>query len=297
MKKFPLLCMLSLLFFSCSVEKKVSAQLVYKKGDTVFLGKNELEIPRGCDFAFDKMTGKGWIHKPLAHSSEFTCIDSNGRVEKTFVVDYEKGMPVQGGPGFFVSNNVALFSDLEFKGISFFLVDLNNRTSQIITVDNRLFSLLCDFSDGKLFIFNFDENALIVYDPLTQEQRRIQTELSEYGFIPEKHVLVGLNERGEICIQDYQSGTVFNTNIKGMKGRSLGFIRERYYVTDRHLYFSKKDVGYSIKYLIPGLLVSFTCLGNSRIPHVWYRYSFAGGTIEKIETDNPFIEILGVIDE
>ena len=45
MKKVTLFCMVSLLFFSCSGEKKVSAQLVYEEDGIAFLGKKELKIP------------------------------------------------------------------------------------------------------------------------------------------------------------------------------------------------------------------------------------------------------------
>ncbi|MBP5441920.1 MAG: hypothetical protein J6Y60_01630 [Treponema sp.] len=287
----------SLLFclVSCKKENIVSVRFVFENDNKIHLGDKVIQIPKGCDFAFDEVQNKLWLHEARRYSSLFTCFNSDGEKEKSFSLNYEQGAPMIGGPGIFVSDGVALIPEMLFKGNHFFLVDLNKKTYQLVKVDFD-FCLISDFYDKKMFVTMLGD-VLGVYDFVTNEFTEIKEDLQGYGFIPEKHVLVGLNDEGKICIQDYLSDSILNTNIKGLKDRDLGVIRERYYVTDKYLYFAKKDVGYSIKYFIPRLIGSFTCLSNGKIPHVWYRYSLADGKIEKIKTDDPFIEILGVIED
>ena len=109
---------------------------------------------------------------------------------------------------------------------------------------------------------------------------------------------VGLNKKGKIVIQKIDTGEIIETKIRGIRGRQMADVSERYYMTEKYLYFSKKDRGYSFTHGIQLFLGKFLYdLGKAPIPHKWYRYSLETGEIEKIKTDYPFINLLGVVEE
>ncbi len=288
----------SVLFSSCKKENQIDVKFVYRKSSNIYFGNNCFSIPAGYDFAFDEIQSKGWLYKADDKSAEFILVNTNGQKEDSFVIEFENNQGISGWP-FLVSDNVAIIPKYNKQRYECFMVNIETKEIKTLNIEKIKHLIICDFYDNKIFAYiNLkNEKEYGVYDCSTEEYTEIKTDLNEFGFLPLKNAFVGQNNKKKICIQDFNSNKVLNTYVHGLDNKSFGEIRDNYYITDKYLYFAKKDKAYCVKYFFPRLLASFTSLSTSSIPHVWYRYSFENGQIEKIKTDYPFITILGIIEE
>ncbi len=220
---------LLLCFFSCENRNVESEKIIYSEELIAHVGDFKMCIPDGCNFAYDEIQGKIWFHRGLYHSSEFFLVSSSGMIEKSFVIDYEDGSPVTGGggPGFFVSDNIALVCEGLFKKPHFFLVDLEKQSYRLAKVDAD-YVLLSDFYDNKLFVTVLD-GGLGFYDFMTEEFNNVETDLHGYGFMKKANSFVGMNKRGNVVIQKFGTGDKKELKIRGLKtDNGNGFIRDRY---------------------------------------------------------------------
>ena len=179
------------------------------------------------------------------------------------------------------------------------IVDLETKEYQSIDISKMRYKEISCLYDNKIFFFSESvEKCVMYFDCLTGEIFYAETDLQGYGFMPLANAYVGLNKKGKIVIQKIDTGEIIETNIRGIKKRPIGKVNDRYYMTEKYLYFSKKDRGYSFTHGFQLFFAKFFYeLNHEPIPHKWYRYSLETGEIEEIKTDYPFINLLGVVEE
>ena len=304
----------AILIFSCGKKNEITVKLVYDDDDTAHFGENKVFMTSETYFAFDELQGKGWLHTPGNEMSTFTSVSKDGRFEYTFTVDYEEetlspsipdeffsvylppltSAPFLGRSEIFVSDGIALRAK---DTTHFYILNLETQEERVIEAERIEEMVECCFYDNKIFGYWSREKDMGVFDCTTGEYSDIKTELTEYGFMPLVNSIVGMNSKGKICIQRLDSGEVINTNIRGMKTNYIGIVRDKYYLTEKYLYFAKKDTFYCIKNFFPRLYLGLTGLVELEVPHKWYRYSLESGEVEKIKTEDPFIYIRGVVEE
>ena len=168
--------------------------------------------------------------------------------------------------------------------------------TSIINFSKYKYYPIYGFYDKRVFFYNNVDDKVRYYDCLADEVFDAETDLQEYGFMPLGNAYVGLNKKGKIVIQKFDTGEIIETNISGIKGRSSAKVNDRYYMTEKYLYFSNKDRCYSFTHGMFFARFVFG-LGPVQVPHKWFRYSLETGEIEEIKTDYPFINLLGVVEE
>ena len=298
MKK-KILFVLIVFFFSfyCHAAEDIEIPMIYHNwneriivfGDTVIPNPSELSC------AFDGKQQKLWTHAAVDHTSIFTHINMNGQAEETITINFGSIGAWEDGP-FFVFDNLAVVWAYTKKN-KMIIVNLGTKEFKVLDFSKYDYFPVCGFRDNKVFFYNenvFDN--IKYYDCLTGEIFDAKTDLQGYGFMPLGNAYVGLNKKGKIVIQKFDTGEIIETNISGIKGRPLGKVNDRYYLTEKYLYFSKKDRWYSFSHGMFFARFIFG-LGPVQVPHIWYRYSLETGRIEKIKTDYPFINIIGVVEE
>ena len=296
MKKKVFFVLLVFFFsFYCHASEDIEIPMIYYKNNNVIVfGKTVIPVPIYHRWAFDGKQQKLWFHTAVDHTSTFTQINMNGETEEIITVNFEGIYVWDTGP-FFVVNNIALVCGL--RNIMIF-VNLETKEFKVFNFSKYDYYPIYGFRDNKVFIFNNVEDKVKYYDCLTGELFDAETDLQGYGFMPLGNAYVGLNKKGKIVIQKFDTGEIIETKIQGIRKRTSGDVNDRYYMTEKYLYFSKKDRGYSFTHGIQLFFASFFYeLNHEPIPHKWYRYSLETGEIEKIKTDYPFIDLIGVIEE
>ena len=297
MKKKVFFVLLVFFFsFYCHASESIELPVIYYRNDNVIVfGKTVIPVPIYHRWAFDGKQQKLWFHTAVDHTSTFTQINMNGETEETITVNFGNIYVWNTGP-FFVVDNIALVCG--HRNIIIF-VNLETKEFKVFNFSEYKYYPIYGFYDNKVFFYNENvHNNLKYYDCLTGEIFDAETDLQGYGFMPLGNAYVGLNKKGKIVIQKFDTGEIIETNISGIKGRPLGKVNDRYYMTEKYLYFSKKDRGYSFTHGIQLFLGKFLDdLGPVQVPHKWFRYSLETGEIEEIKTDYPFINLLGVVEE
>ena len=300
-KKVVFLLLVFLFSFYCHASEDIEIPLIYNKNDSfIMIGETVVPTPKGptggYSIAFDAKQKKLWFQYAEKNISTFICVNTNGQTEDTFTIDFGNRSLINGR--FFFYDNKALICDLT-KEFMRLIVDLETKEYQSIDISKMRYKEISCYYDNKIFFFSESvEKSVMYFDCLTGEIFYAETDLQGYGFMPLVNAYVGLNKKGKIVIQKFDTGEIIETNISGIKGRPLGKVNDRYYMTEKYLYFSKKDRGYSFTHGIQLFLGKFLYdLGKAPIPHKWYRYSLETGEIEKIKTDYPFINLLGVVEE
>lgn len=286
-------------FYSHSAES-IEPPLIYYRNNSIIIGDTVVPVPLGNTgsyrYAFDGKRQKLWFQDSGRHTSTFICVNTKGQTEETFTIDVGKINLIDGR--FFVFDNKALIC-VQSKKLTRLIVDLETKEYQLIDITNMGYNEISCYYDNKIFFFDeYVEKSVMYFDCLTGEIFYAETDLQGYGFMPLTNAYVGLNKKGKIVIQKFDTGEIIETNISGIKGRPLGKVNDRYYMTEKYLYFSKKDRGYSFTHGIQLFLGKFLSdLGPLQVPHKWYRYSLETGEIEEIKTAYPFINLLGVVEE
>ena len=286
-------------FYSHAVESIDIPMVYYYRLDgcgCIVIGKTVIPRPSYHSYAFDGKQQKFWFHTAGGNTSTFTKINMNGETEEVITVEYGNHCAWDNGP-FFVIDNIALVCALDKKN-SVIFVNLETKEFNFFDLSKYEYYPIYGFYDKRVFFYNNVDDKVRYYDCLTGEVFDAETDLQEYGFMPLGNAYVGLNKKGKIVIQKFDTGEIIETNISGIRGRPLGKVNDRYYMTEKYLYFSKKDRWYSFTHGILLFLGKFLDdLGPVQVPHKWYRYSLETGEIEKIKTDYPFINLLGVVEE
>ena len=298
MKKKGLFALLVFFFsFYSHTAESIIVPLVYSRNSSsITIGKTEIPNPNYNCYAFDGKQKKFWFHAAEGNISTFICVNAEEQIEETITVNYSNRCAWDNGP-FFVVDNIALVCADDRKNTVIF-VNLETKEFHFFDFSKYRYYPIYGFYDNKVFIFNNVEDKVKYYDCLTGEIFDAETDLQGYGFMPLANAYVGLNKKGKIVIQKFDTGEIIETKISGIRGRTSGNVSERYYMTEKYLYFSKKDRGFSFTHGFQLFLGNFLSdLGPVQIPHKWYRYSLETGKIEKIKTDYPFIDLIGVIEE
>ena len=296
MKKKVFFALLVFFFsFYCHASEDIEIPLIYYKNDNaIVFGKTEIPIPIYHRCAFDGKQQKLWIHTAVDHTSTFTQVNMKGETEEIFTVNFGSIYIWDTGP-FFVVDNIALVCG--HRNIIIF-VNLETKEFKVFDLSKYEYYPIYGFYDKRVFFYNNVDDKVRYYDCLTGEVFDAETDLQEYGFMPFGNAYVGLNKKGKIVIQKFDTGEIIETKIQGIRKRTSGDVNDRYYMTEKYLYFSKKDRGYSFTHGIQLFFASFFYeLNHEPIPHKWYRYSLETGKIEKIKTDYPFIDLIGVVEE
>ncbi|MBO7582436.1 MAG: hypothetical protein J6T20_01430 [Treponema sp.] len=296
MKKKVVFVLLVFFFsFYCHASEAIEIPLIYKKRDSfIMIGETEVSVPQGYSCAFDGKQQKLWFHSAAGNTSTFTQINKNGETEKIITIDYGNHCAWDNGP-FFVVDNIAFVCALDKKNAVIF-VNLETKEFNFFDLSKYEYYPIYGFYDKRVFFYNNVDDKVRYYDCLTGEVFDAETDLQEYGFMPLVNAYVGLNKKGKIVIQKFDTGEIIETKISGIRGRTSGNVRERYYMTEKYLYFSKKDRWYSFTHGMFFARFVFG-LGPVQVAHKWYRYSLETGEIEEIKTDYPFINLLGVVEE
>lgn len=301
MKKKVLFALLVFLFsFYCHAAEDIEVPMIHHENNSIVIGETVVPIPQGPTggyrFAFDGKQKKLWFQNAGRHTSTFICVNTDGQTEDTFTIDFGNRNLINGP--FFVYDNKALIWD-HTKEFMVLIVDLETKEYQSIDISKMRYNEISCLYDNKIFFFSESvEKCVMYFDLLTGEIFYAETDLKEYGFLPLGNAYVGLDKKGKIVIQKFDTGEIIETNIRGIKKRFLGNVSERYYMTEKYLYFSKKDRGYSFTHGIQLFLGQFLAeLNHGPLPRKWYRYSLETGEIEKIKTDDPFIDLIGVVEE
>ena len=296
-KVFFVLLVFFLSFYSHAVESIDIPMVYYRLDDCIVIGKTVIPRPSYHSYAFDGKQQKFWFHTAGGNTSTFTKINMNGETEEVITVEYGNHCAWDNGP-FFVIDNIALVCALDKKNAVIF-VNLETKEFNFFDFSKYDYYPVYGFYDNKIFFFNENVHDKIkYYDCLTGEIFDTETDLQEYGFMPLVNSYVGLNKKGKIVIQKIDTGEIIETKIRGIRGRQMADVSERYYMTEKYLYFSKKDRGYSFTHGLQLFYMAlFFTIGHEPIPLKWYRYSLETGEIEKIKTDYPFIDLIGVVEE
>lgn len=247
--------------------------------------------------AYDGKQQKFWLHIAEENTSTFKQINLNGQTEETIIINFGGISAWDNGP-FFVFDNLAVVWAYTKKN-KMIIVNLETKEFKVFDLSKHDYYPVCAFRDDKVFFYTeYVDDKVKYYDCLTGEVFDDETDLQGYGFMPLGNAYVGLNKKGKIVIQKFDTGEIIDTKICGIRKRPIGDVSDRYYMTEKYLYFSKKDRGYSFTHGIQLFFASFFYeLNHEPIPHKWYRYSLETGKIEKIKTDYPFIDIIGVVEE
>ena len=298
MKKNILSLLLVFLFsFCCHAAESIKVPMIYNnwREKTIVFGDTVIPNQSYHCCAYDGKQQKLWFHSAAGNTSTFTQINKNGETKKIITVDYGNHCAWDNGP-FFVIDNIALVCALDKKNAVIF-VNLETKEFNFFDFSKYRYYPVYGFYDNKIFFFNENVHDKIkYYDCLTGEIFDTETDLQEYGFMPLVNSYVGLNKKGKIVIQKIDTGEIIETKIRGIRGRQMADVSERYYMTEKYLYFSKKDRWYSFTHGMFFARFVFG-LGPVQVAHKWYRYSLETGEIEEIKTDYPFIDLIGVIEE
>ena len=300
MKKKVVFVLLVFLFsFYCYAAESIKVPMIYNNwneriivfGDTVIPNQ-----PYHC-CAYDGKQQKFWLHIAEEHTSTFNQININGQIEETITITFGSFGAWDNGP-FFVYDNLAVVWAYTEKN-KMIIVNLETKEFKVFDLSKYKYYPVCGFRDNKVFFYSeYARKKIQYYDCLTGEVFDAETDLQGYGFMPLGNAYVGLNKKGQIVIQKFDTGEIIETKIWGIRRRPIGDVSDRYYMTEKYLYFSKKDKGYSFKHGIQLFFAKFFYdLNHEPIPHKWYRYSLETGKIEKIKTDDPYIDIIGVVEE
>ncbi len=297
MKK-KILFVLLIFFFSfyCHASESIKVSMIYNNWNERIIVFGDTVIPNPSELwcALDGKQQKLWTHAAVDHISTFTKINMNGDIEEIVTINFGSIYIWDTGP-FFVVDNIALVCG--HRNIIIF-VNLETKEFKVFDLSKYEYYPIYGFYDKKVFFYNNVDDKVRYYDCLTGEVFDAETDLQGYGFMPLANAYVGLNKKGKIVIQKFDTGEIIETKISGIRGRTSGNVSERYYMTEKYLYFSKKDRGFSFTHGFQLFLGKFLSdLGPVQIPHKWYRYSLETGEIEEIKTDYPFINLLGVVEE
>jgi len=285
-----------LLVSSCNSEG-VASNLIFQSNRSIYWGDIGIAVPDGFDFAFDEFTGNGWFHTVHDGVSEFKKINSDGRVSPSMFITYNDGIPVKGGPGLFVANNIALVQEASQDERHMFVVDLSAKKSALVNCSKLEDLLICGFYNNKLIVSSYEKDyPVFIYDLSKGSFIDIPKGLINWGYMPVSDSLVGRNRDGKVAIFNLGENTMVSLPITVMKGADAGFVRSKYYLSKKYLYYARPNVAYIIINLPAYLIGYFSSVSKISIPRFWYRYNLINGTIEKIENDNKFITILGVLE-